>query len=97
MSLEELAKLNQKELIDLVMHLTEVHDDDQYTIDGLRDNLDELEDELADYQAEYMGLEKYQDGEWINVDDLIYRLKLENLYDDKMEKFIEDYIKWYNN
>lgn len=87
---KEYAELDKGELIAKVIYLEDKEEE-------LEEELRELEDDLSDCEYEFKGLEKYQDGEWINVDDLIYRLKLENLYDDKMEKFIEDYIKWYNN
>lgn len=87
---KEYAELDKGELIAKVLYLEDKEEE-------LEEELRELEDELSDYEYEFKGLEKYQEGEWINVDNFIYRLKLENLYDDKMEKFIEDYIKWYNN
>ena len=87
---KEYAELDKGELISKVIYLEDKEEE-------LGEELRELEDELSDYEYEFKGLEKYQDGEWVNVDNFIYRLKLENLYDDKMEKFIEDYIKWYNN
>lgn len=87
---KEYAELDKGELIAKVIYLEDKEEE-------LEEELRELEDELSDYEYEFKGLEKYQEGEWINVDNFINRLKLENLYDDKMEKFIEDYIKWYNN
>lgn len=31
-----------------------------------------------------------------DLDNFIWKLKLENLYDEKLEKFINDYMKFYN-
>lgn len=87
---KEYVELDKGELIAKVIYLEDKEEE-------LEEELRELEDELSDYEHEFKGLEKYQEGEWFDIDNFIYRLKLENLYDDKMEKFIEDYIKWYNN
>lgn len=32
-----------------------------------------------------------------NIDDFIFRLKIDGLHDEKLEKFINDYLKFYNN
>lgn len=31
-----------------------------------------------------------------NLDDLIFRLKVDDLYTDELRKFIEDYMRFYN-
>lgn len=31
-----------------------------------------------------------------DLDNFIWKLKLENLYDEKLERFINDYMKFYN-
>lgn len=87
---KEYAELDKDELIAKVIYLEDKEDE-------LEDELRDLEDELSDYEQDCKDLEKYQKGVWINVDDFIYRLKIDNMYDNKIEDFIEQYIKFYNN
>lgn len=86
---EDYRKMSKEKLFEYIKHL-ETH------IDILEDNIQDLTDDLAVYMCDYTGLEKYQEGSWINVESFIERLKLDNLYDSKMEKFMEDYMRFYN-
>lgn len=54
-------------------------------VEELEEKIEELEEKLAEYQEDY-----------VNIDNFIQRLKLDNLYDEKIENFIEEYLKYYN-
>lgn len=55
-------------------------------IEGIRDNLDEIENLLDD-----------SDDTRIDLDDFIEELKKDKLYTKEMEEFIEHYKKYHNN
>lgn len=55
-------------------------------IEELNEKITELE-ELLDFE-EPTGIK--------DLDNFIWKLKLENLYDEKLEKFINDYMRFYN-
>ena len=71
----------------------------------LEERIEELENDL-DYEYENSSqleeiieeLESKTNNDcYINFDNLIFHLKRNNLYDRKMEDFIEEYFKFYDN
>lgn len=52
--------------------------------ESLQDELDSLLDSLNENNCIY------------SLEDFIFRLKIDNLYSSELEKFIEDYKRFYN-
>ena len=72
--------------------------------DEWKEEAESLQDELDSLNEAYAELEE-QNYKWsnnmdinsiYNLDDFIFRLKIENLYSSELEKFIEDYKRFYN-
>lgn len=60
-------------------------------IQKIRDNLEEITDVLDE-------LDDIDDSNTIkDLDNFIFKLKVEDLYTEEIETFIENYIKFYNN
>ena len=65
--------------------------------ESLQDDLDSLNEAYAELEAINYKLSNNMDINSIyNLDDFIFRLKIENLYSAELEKFIEDYMRFYN-
>lgn len=72
------------------------------------DKIHELEQDVDYWQDEYDDMEKEKDKLEEQLDDqigdegikslenFIWKLKLDNLYTPELEKFIENYMKFYN-
>ena len=63
----------------------------------LWDKVHDLESEVEFWKAEAKAIDEELGkdlDESIDVNDFIKRLKIDNLYDEKMESIIEDYLKW---
>lgn len=85
----------KEELLDLVEEQDEqikkLENDVDYwqrEYDEISEKCDELETQIEDLTS-YDGIK--------NMDNFIWKLKLENLYDDKLESFIDNYLKFHNN
>lgn len=63
-------------------------------LDSLNEAYSEIENKLYDYVYEYannpesLGIK--------DIDNFIFRLKVENLYTEELENFIEYYLKYHN-
>ena len=57
---------------------------------SLSDNLQELEDEINEY-SQIRDTETY-----VKLDNLIKKLKINNLFTSELENFLEEYLKFYN-
>ena len=65
--------------------------------ESLQDDLDSLNEAYSELEAINYKLSNNMDINSIyNLDDFIFRLKIENLYSSELEKFIEDYKRFYN-
>ena len=58
---------------------------------SLSDNLQELEDEINEY-SQIRDTETY-----VKLDNLIKKLKINNLFTSELENFLEEYLKFYND
>lgn len=72
------------------------------TINELEQRVEDLEIELDCANDEIQDLENqinnFQDWDGIkDMDNFIWKLKLDNLYTEKLEEFIKNYFKWHNN
>ena len=66
--------------------------------ESLQDDLDSLNEAYTELEEINYKLSNNMDINSIyNLDDFIFRLKIENLYSTELEKFIEDYKRFYNN
>ena len=65
--------------------------------ESLQDDLDSLNEAYAELEEQNYKLTNTMDINSIyNLDDFIFRLKIDNLYSNELEKFIEDYMRFYN-
>lgn len=54
-----------------------------------------LIDEVEYWKNKYYELEKNIGIK--DIDHFIWKLKIDGLYTEELERFIEDYMKWYND
>ena len=65
--------------------------------ESLQDELDSLNEAYTELEEINYKLSNNMDINSIyNLDDFIFRLKVDDLYTDELEKFIEDYMRFYN-
>lgn len=78
-------------------------------IEKLEEKISQLENDVDYWQKEYNDLEEIKEELECQVEDLsmkggindldnfIWRLKLDGLYFDELQKFIDRYLKFYND
>lgn len=65
--------------------------------ESLQDDLESLNEAYGELEEENYILNNKIDTNGIyNLDYFIFRLKIDNLYSTELEKFIEDYTRFYN-
>ena len=65
--------------------------------ESLQDELDSLNEAYAELEEQYYKLTDDIETNCIySLEDFIFRLKIDNLYSSELEKFIEDYKRFYN-
>ena len=65
--------------------------------ESLQDELDSLNEAYAELEAQNYKLSNKMDTNSIyDLEDFIFRLKVDDLYTDELGKFIEDYMRFYN-
>ena len=64
--------------------------------DEWKQQAESLQEELDSLNEAYGELEERTINSIYNLDDFIFRLKVDDLYTDELGKFIEDYMKFYN-
>ena len=65
--------------------------------ESLQDDLDSLNEAYAELEEQnYILTNKIDANSIYNLEDFIFRLKIDNLYSSELEKFIEDYMRFYN-
>ena len=65
--------------------------------ESLQDDLDSLNEAYSELEEINYKLSNNMDINSIyDLDDFIFRLKIDNLYSSELEKFIEDYMRFYN-
>ena len=65
--------------------------------ESLQDELDSLNEAYSELEEINYKLSNNMDINSIyDLDDFIFRLKIDNLYSSELEKFIEDYKRFYN-
>lgn len=83
------------ELIDLVEEYEEKIKSLEDDVDYWQREYDDMEEERDKLQEQLDDVEEYEGVK--NLDNFIQRLKLDNLYTDKLENFIDDYLKFHND
>ena len=65
--------------------------------ESLQYDLDSLNEAYAELEAQNYKLSNKMDTNSIyDLEDFIFRLKVDDLYTDELGKFIEDYMRFYN-
>ena len=65
--------------------------------ESLQDDLDSLNEAYSELEEINYKLSNKMDTNSIyDLEDFIFRLKMDNLYSSELEKFIEDYKRFYN-
>ena len=65
--------------------------------ESLQDDLDSLNEAYSELEAINYKLSNKMDTNSIyDLEDFIFRLKVDDLYTDELGKFIEDYMRFYN-
>ena len=65
--------------------------------ESLQDDLESLNEAYSELEAINYKLSNKMDTNSIyDLEDFIFRLKIDNLYSTELEKFIEDYKRFYN-
>ena len=65
--------------------------------ESLQDDLDSLNEAYSELEEINYKLTNNMDINGIyDLDDFIFRLKVDDLYTDELGKFIEDYMRFYN-
>ena len=65
--------------------------------ESLQDDLDSLNEAYTELEEINYKLSNKMDTNSIyDLEDFIFRLKVDDLYTDELEKFIEDYMRFYN-
>ena len=65
--------------------------------ESLQDDLDSLNEAYSELEEiNYKLSNKMDTNNIYDLEDFIFRLKMDNLYSSELEKFIEDYKRFYN-
>ena len=65
--------------------------------ESLQDDLDSLNEAYSELEAiNYKLSNKMNTNSIYDLEDFIFRLKVDGLYTDELGKFIEDYMRFYN-
>lgn len=71
------------------MKLEELRQSFDEMFDSINECLSEFDGELEEYETEHYNSIK-------DIDNFIWELKKQDLYDEKMKNFIDEYMKWSN-
>lgn len=91
MSLESKTKT---ELISLIKEKDEKIEHLEQDVDYWQHEYDDLEGEKKQLEEDTKDIDVNNCIN--NLDNFIFKLKLDNLYTPELETFIEQYMKWYN-
>ena len=65
--------------------------------ESLQDDLDSLNEAYSELEEiNYKLSNKMDTNNIYDLEDFIFRLKMDNLYSSELEKFLEDYKRFYN-
>ena len=85
----------KEELIDLIEELQEKVEELENDVEYWQDEYNDIEEERDMLMDQVENVEVYEGIK--DLDNFIWKLKLENLYTDELKEFIEHYLKFYND
>ena len=94
---KELRQYTKKDIIHFYIELSNEYDELDSQYNDLNDYATEQENAAYDYMKEIEKLKQYnKEKTIIDIDSMIKRLKLNDLYTEKLDGFFDEYMKFYN-
>ena len=94
---KELRQYTKKDIIHFYIELSNEYDELDSQYNDLNDYATEQENAAYDYMKEIEKLKKYnKEKTIIDIDSMIKRLKLNDLYTEELDEFFDEYMKFYN-
>ena len=94
---KELRQYTKKDIIHFYIELSNEYDELDSQYNDLNDYATEQENAAYDYMKEIEKLKKYnKEKTIIDIDNMIKKLKLYNLYSEELQVFFDEYMKFYN-
>lgn len=94
---KELRQYTKKDIIHFYIELSNEYDELDSQYNDLNDYATEQENAAYDYMKEIEKLKKYnKEKTIIDIDNMIKRLKLNDLYTEELDEFFDEYMKFYN-
>ena len=94
---KELRQYTKKDIIHFYIELSNEYDELDSQYNDLNDYATEQENAAYDYMKEIEKLKKYnKEKTIIDIDSMIKRLKLNDLYTEELDEFLNEYMKFYN-
>lgn len=88
---------NNKVTLETVYNKKKDRDEWKRQAESLQDDLDSLNEYVTELENENYELSNNNCRGIDDLDRFTYRLKLEGLWTDRMEEFLENYLKFHNN
>ncbi len=99
-SYNEAKKLTKAELLDEYIKLSEEYEELESSYNDLNDWAGEQENAAYEYSKQLEEIKKpnnkNNDVSIVSIRNFIRQLTNENLYNDKLEEFIQSYLRYYN-
>ena len=94
---KELRQYTKETIIHFYIELSNEYDELDSQYNDLNDYATEQENAAYDYMKEIEKLKKYnKEKTIIDIDNMIKRLKLNDLYTEELDEFLNEYMKFYN-
>ena len=94
---KELRQYTKKDIIHFYIELSNEYDELDSQYNDLNDYATEQENAAYDYMKEIEKLKKYnKEKTIIDIDSMTKRLKLNDLYTEELDEFLNEYMKFYN-
>lgn len=91
MKIKNYEKMKKNELLEYVKELLEICEELELANDRLEEYAIEKENGEHDKQSE---LDELKENGIVNVDEYMFKLKLDNLYSEELEEYTRQYIKY---
>lgn len=94
---KELRQYTKETIIHFYIELSNEYDELDSQYNDLNDYATEQENAAYDYMKEIEKLKKYnKEKTIIDIDSMTKRLKLNDLYTEELDEFLNEYMKFYN-
>ena len=94
---KELRQYTKETIIHFYIELSNEYDELDSQYNDLNDYATEQENAAYDYMKEIEKLKKYnKEKTIIDIDNMIKRLKLNDLYTEELDEFLNEFMKFYN-